>query len=156
PLLPFSNLERGARDNKLATRGSNSFKSKPGGVVSKEVVKNNVNQLFEAHTQRPNGTEQGGRLEKNEGVEVVQIGSIEGVKDAAQSLDQPILQQVVQPNMARPPNWTAPSINKSSSSQQNKVVLVDNEAFVDASEYGSVGSVDSDMEIVEETPSLTQ
>jgi hypothetical protein len=34
--------------------------------------------------------------------------------------------------------------------------MVDNEEFVDAIETGSLGSVDSDMETVGETPNLTQ
>jgi hypothetical protein len=153
-------MERGVHDNKLATRGSVNFKSKSGGAAAKKVASGESNvrergvpHMGEVHVSGPNGKEIEGCGGKNESNYVAAEENIGGTNNNGSQLGQ----HIVQPNIPRPPNWlSTTSINRQSVLQNEKIHMVDNEEFVDAIETGSLGSVDSDMETVGETPNLTQ
>jgi hypothetical protein len=64
---------------------------------------------------------------------------------------------VSNPNVPRPPNWSQlpPKLLSQTTSVTVEEPIGDVELFVDATDQGSIGSQESDMEVVAETLSLS-
>jgi hypothetical protein len=146
-----SGVDRNIKESKLATRGGN-FKGKNGSHgkrgVDSILEKGGVELLGKVlgHDNQPiyntftnNGEES--RPDKN-----IMDTDHEGSPG-----------QVANPNVPRPPNWaiTPPKLLSQTTIATVEEQVGDGEIFVDAHDQGSVGSQDSDMEVVAETLSLS-
>jgi hypothetical protein len=81
-------------------------------------------------------------------------GPIVASSGGVSNLDQKGIQI---PNPPRPPNASLdPPEALPHELVHRSDIAVDNELFVDANDHNTMGSMDSDMEIVEETPRLKQ
>jgi hypothetical protein len=144
--------------NKLATRGGGSFKNKTGvqgksGVQGKKGVESVVDkmgvQIFgnllgqaDKPFRVPTQTFEGGWRSET-GV----VGSNQDIVLGPKAMTQP--------NVPRPPDWmvTPPIITTQPYSHQpNETMVMEGEVFEDANDQSSQASLDSDMEMVAETP----
>jgi hypothetical protein len=89
----------------------------------------------------------------NNGEDTISVSSGTGTEQEYRA--GPVL--LANPNMPRPPNWTVepPNFFSIITTPAEEEQEGDGEVFVDANEQGSVGSQDSDMEVVVETISLS-
>jgi hypothetical protein len=155
------NQEKIMKDPKLAARGKGNFKGK--NVTSiKRGIENVLDKMGENMKEksykegpilRPTSDFQK-EIQQMEGGESNMLGA-----EKLNELTDPGMGQkrVQHPNIPRPPNLQALS-------QKDTVVepvqvgemAGDNDLFLDAHESSSTGNVDSDMEVVEETPRLAR
>jgi hypothetical protein len=165
-----AHVERLLKTSKLATRGTQSFKGKAASNLKKGVEnisgyrgENNVDMLWEGHVRRSNDVD--GQLimgVQNNNLKIVEENFKQGAINGSVSLGQNGEMgmghnQITLPNIPRPPN-----LDKDTTTITSKVLElvqdlgVEKEVFVDASENGTAGDSESDMEIVEETPKSNQ
>jgi hypothetical protein len=148
PIIVTTNQERHAK-TRLATRGAGNFKGKSNGKFSnsmrstKETLGNlqGVQQMEEFFAAHFNEVSINGRLFQH-----TQLGPQMGLKDSTK------------PNIGRPPDSvnSPPPNNNSHMQNMGEIVQEGVEEFIDAVDQGLTGSLDSDMEEIQETPEIAQ
>jgi hypothetical protein len=152
----------------LATRGTQSFKGKSGSSLKKGVenisgllVENNMERMREAQLSRPNDDNGQINMEvQNSNLKGGSEQAIQGTHNGTSMLGPNGHRmignmQIVQPNIPRPPNVEHNTpVNVSKVQQAGYELGVEKDEFVDASENGTAGDSESDMEVVTETPPM--
>ncbi|WJX54348.1 hypothetical protein P8452_40243 [Trifolium repens] len=150
------NPEKTMKDTKLAARGKGSFKGRNVAAIKKG-IENVFDKMGDNVKEKTNKEGLVIRSTTELQEDVIQEGvGVSHRLDGTRGLD--LGQKGVQhPNNPRPPNL---QVMQHGNTIIETVILgevaVDSELFLDAQENGSMGNVDSDMELVEETPGLTQ
>jgi hypothetical protein len=140
-------LDGSSKDTKLAPRGGGNFKGRHVLNIKKgveNVVDKMGIQTMAAQVQKPDLSHYN---DKNSENDVDRVGEME--------MD---LNKVVIPNKSRPPNESRvhPPILEPASTHGKEDTGLEGEEFQDANDQGIHGSLDSDMELVEETPDLAK
>ncbi|MCH84836.1 hypothetical protein A2U01_0005673 [Trifolium medium] len=151
--------EKTNKEKKLATRGGGSFKGKSVSHVKKGVenlTENMGTQLLESlkgQHQQPIGNN--GESTNKDGVQKENLNVTRNHSPIHNiELDH---EDITSPNMPRPPNLLGtPQTILSSPPLQDANMGWESELFEDANDQGSVGTSESDMEIVNETPLPSQ
>jgi hypothetical protein len=163
-----AHVERLVKNSKLATRGTQSFKGKSGSSLKKGVenisdllVENNMERMREAQLSRPNDDNGQINMEvQNSNLKGGSEQAIQGTHNGTSMLGPNGHRmignmQIVQPNIPRPPNVEHNTpVNVSKVQQAGYELGVEKDEFVDASENGTAGDSESDMEVVTETPPM--
>jgi hypothetical protein len=150
------------KESKLATRGGGQFKGKNGPAFKKGfetlIDLGGSNIVDHARKEGPSRQANNGNIKKVTREKYVGVtlegGPIVASSGGVSNLDQKGIQI---PNPPRPPNASLdPPEALPHELVHRSDIAVDNELFVDANDHNTMGSMDSDMEIVEETPRLKQ
>ncbi|PNX91777.1 hypothetical protein L195_g047911, partial [Trifolium pratense] len=155
-----NNQERISKDTKLVTRGGGIGKGKVVSSVKKGIEnicemmgpkRIESSKMGEIYQQSSHGNHM---ANTNEESHVVVMK--EGMKENGPEVNLVLGQKGVQnPNLSRPPNiLVSPPGGISHNSKVMGDMVLEGELFMDADDQASMGSMESDMEIVAETPRL--
>jgi hypothetical protein len=132
-----------------------NLKANTGQLLKKELkVETMIETRKEGSSNQPDGRLQlNSRGEKNHGATLdgnTVVGGLNGGLAVGQK-------GVQNPNPPRSPNFVLTPVEaKTQEPPDGRENAMENELFVEAIENSSIGSVESDMEIVDETPRLNQ
>jgi hypothetical protein len=155
--------EKQNKEPKLATRGSGNFKGRTGATTKKGVenLKNivdadHIESFISTHCQHHN--KEGKSLMVGNGDLAQNVEEVGEVGDGGPRRCYLVGPKgVSHPNIPRPPNEKLTFSSEINSTQHTEGDGdKDNEVFMDANDQSANGSIESDMEIVAETPCLEQ
>jgi hypothetical protein len=153
-MMKVASQDKSVKKSSLAARGIGSFKtSGKGEVLKKKQIETLFAEKFNQVTIVGNEKEHTGcsQGEKNmlPSASELKRNNILGFEVG--------LKGISCPNMPRPPDEVNGPSNSSVSLKQNEEhAIIDGEELLDADDNGTIGSLDSDMELVSETPANAQ
>jgi hypothetical protein len=162
-----TNQENPKRDMKLAARGKNNFKNKPSvnrrkgtEKINEVLEETNGTKKGEAHIQKPKGTRTSSDSRLQTSTHEASYTGVEGGANIKiyhnESFEHiNVGQHVVDPNLPRPPDpLSTPHFPLSLTTNEGNLTM-EREEYVDASD-GLGGTIETNVEVVEETPNLSQ